>query len=51
MLFHLAILSAIGLMAIDVAYVSRRVIAPVYLIDAVIEIVALAILHANGSSP
>jgi len=37
----LAIAAALGLAAIDVIYVVRQVIAPVYLIDAVIEAVLL----------
>jgi uncharacterized membrane protein len=34
----LAVASAIGLTAIDVIYVTRRVILPIYLLDAVIEV-------------
>ncbi|HMC12490.1 MAG TPA: hypothetical protein VKH44_14415, partial [Pirellulaceae bacterium] len=34
----LAMGSAIGLTAIDVIYVSRRVIEPIYLVDAVVEV-------------
>ncbi len=35
----LAVASAVGLIAIDVIYVSRSVIFPVYLIDAALEII------------
>ena len=38
----LAMGASIGLTAIDVIYVSRKVIRPIYLLDAVIEIVLLA---------
>jgi hypothetical protein len=37
----LAVASAAGLAAIDVIYVSRQVIAPVYLLDAVAEVVLI----------
>ena len=39
----LAVGSAAGLMAIDVWYVARRVIGPIYLLDAVAEIVLVAL--------
>jgi CBS domain containing-hemolysin-like protein len=35
----LALASAVGLTAIDVVYVARRVIAPIYLLDATAEVV------------
>jgi hypothetical protein len=38
----LAVASAVGLTAIDVVYVSRRVIAPIYLLDAAAEVVLVA---------
>ena len=53
----LAIGSAAGLTAIDVIYVSRRVIAPIYLADAAIEIVLIvlwlmwSLAHARKPSP
>lgn len=39
--FLLAVTSAIGLTAIDVIYVSRRVIDPIYLLDALAEVILL----------
>ena len=38
----LACASSLGLMGIDVIYVARRVIAPIYLLDALAELVLLA---------
>jgi hypothetical protein len=38
----LAIASAIGLTAIDVIYVARKVILPIYLVDAAVECVLIA---------
>jgi hypothetical protein len=38
----LAIGSALGLTAIDVIYVARQVIAPIYLVDAAVEIMLIA---------
>ena len=38
----LAIAAAAGLAAIDVVYVTRQVIAPIYLVDAAVEIVLIA---------
>lgn len=35
----LAVLSAVGLACIDIVYVARRVILPIYLLDAVAEII------------
>lgn len=39
----LALTSAIGLTAIDVIYVSRGTIAPIYLADAVLEVILIAL--------
>jgi hypothetical protein len=39
----LAITSALGLIAIDVIYVARHVIAPIYLVDAVAEMLLIAV--------
>jgi hypothetical protein len=48
----LAILSALSLAAIDIVYVSRKVIDPIYLADAVVEIVFVglwfAAIYANS---
>jgi len=38
----LAVASALGLTAIDVIYVARQVIAPIYLVDAAAEVVLIA---------
>lgn len=45
----LAIGSAVGLMAIDVIYVARGVIAPIYLLDAVIEAILLVAWASAGA--
>jgi hypothetical protein len=47
----LAIGSALGLTAIDVIYVARRRIAPVYLLDAIVELLMVARWLALGRSP
>jgi hypothetical protein len=39
----LAIVAAIGLLAIDVIYVARRVIAPIYLVDACAEAILIGL--------
>jgi hypothetical protein len=44
----LAIASAAGLTAIDVIYVARGVIAPIYLLDAAIEVILLLAWAAAG---
>jgi energy-converting hydrogenase Eha subunit E len=46
----LAALSAAALAAVDVVYVSRRRISPVYLLDAIPEIVLLAWWHRHTPS-
>jgi hypothetical protein len=45
-----AVGSSIGLACIDVIYVSRGVIAPIYLLDAAIQGVLLAVWLAVGAS-
>jgi len=40
-IFYLGIGSAAGLTAIEIIYVSKKVISPIYLLDAVIEIILM----------
>lgn len=43
----LAVASSVGLLSIDVIFVARRVILPVYLIDAVAEVILIALWIAS----
>src|SRR5438874_850536 len=52
----LAVACAVGLTAIDVTYVTREVIAPIYLVDAAVHVVLLAawvaaLARARASRP
>jgi hypothetical protein len=51
----LAVAAAVGLTAVDVIYVTRRVILPVYLLDAVIEVPLIVawcvVLFLRGRAP
>jgi hypothetical protein len=47
----LAVASAAGLTAIDIVYVAKRRIAPIYLLDAVAELAIIGGWLATGRSP
>ncbi len=48
-IFVLAVGSALGLTAIDVIYVLKRVISPIYLLDAAAEVVLIVLWIIGGS--
>lgn len=47
-MIFLAVASAIGLTAIDVIYVARQTISPIYLADAVVEVILIALWTYAG---